>query len=92
MAAVGDALRDPAAEERHEERAERDDYSHGPLVSDGVPYAHLGVGARPGVPADEVLALVGAVLREAGLTSAHVRSLATLDARAAGPGVVGAAA
>ncbi|MEF9882192.1 Rv2231c family pyridoxal phosphate-dependent protein CobC [Streptomyces sp. P9-A4] len=57
-----------------------------------MPYAHLGVGARPGVPADEVLALVGAVLREAGLTSAHVRSLATLDARAAGPGVVGAAA
>ncbi|MGW6969853.1 Rv2231c family pyridoxal phosphate-dependent protein CobC [Streptomyces zaomyceticus] len=54
--------------------------------------AHLGVGARPGVPVDEVLALVGAVLREAGLTRAEVRSLGTLDARAAEPGVTGAAA
>ncbi|MFJ6100114.1 cobalamin biosynthesis protein [Streptomyces sp. NPDC092359] len=87
MAAVGDALRDPAAEERHEERAERDDYSHGPLVTDGVPYAHLGVGARSGVPAEEILALIGVVLREAGLTRGDVRALATLDARAAEPGV-----
>ncbi|MFD8645396.1 Rv2231c family pyridoxal phosphate-dependent protein CobC [Streptomyces zaomyceticus] len=54
--------------------------------------AHLGVGARPGVPVDEVLALVGAVLREAGLTRAEVRSLGTLDTRAAEPGVTGAAA
>ncbi|WP_436843386.1 Rv2231c family pyridoxal phosphate-dependent protein CobC [Streptomyces narbonensis] len=54
--------------------------------------AHLGVGARPGVPVDEVLALVDAVLREAGLTRAAVRSLATLDARAAEPGVAGAGA
>ncbi|WP_406133946.1 cobalamin biosynthesis protein [Streptomyces zaomyceticus] len=92
MAPVGDASRDPASEERHEERAERDDYSHGPLVSDRVASAHLGVGARPGVPVDEVLALVGAVLREAGLTRAEVRSLGTLDARAAEPGVSGAAA
>lgn len=91
MAAVGDALRDPAAEERHEERAERDDHSHGPLLSDGTVCAHLGVGARSGVPVDEVLALVDVVLREAGLTRAAVRSLATLDARAAEPGVTGAA-
>ncbi|MFD2007537.1 Rv2231c family pyridoxal phosphate-dependent protein CobC [Streptomyces narbonensis] len=54
--------------------------------------AHLGVGARPGVPVDDVLALVDAVLREAGLTRAAVRSLATLDARAAEPGVAGAGA
>ncbi|WUS33809.1 Rv2231c family pyridoxal phosphate-dependent protein CobC [Streptomyces sp. NBC_01255] len=53
--------------------------------------AHLGVGARSGVPVDEVLALVDVVLREAGLTRAAVRSLATLDARAAEPGVAGAA-
>ncbi|MER5961655.1 Rv2231c family pyridoxal phosphate-dependent protein CobC [Streptomyces sp. NPDC002057] len=57
-----------------------------------MPSAHLGVGARPGTPVDEVLALVGEVLGEAGLTRADVRSLATLDARAAEPGVVGAAA
>lgn len=91
MAPVGDASRDPASEERHEERAERDDYSHGPLVSDGAASAHLGVGARAGVPVDEVLALVEAVLREAGLTRADVRTLATLDARAAEPGITGAA-
>ncbi|MEU3478476.1 Rv2231c family pyridoxal phosphate-dependent protein CobC [Streptomyces sp. NPDC033754] len=54
--------------------------------------AHLGVGARPGVPVDDVLALVDAVLREAGLTRAAVRSLATLDVRAGEPGVAGAAA
>ncbi|MFE6851984.1 cobalamin biosynthesis protein, partial [Streptomyces sp. NPDC057674] len=61
------------------------------MVSDGAASAHLGVGARAGVPVDEVLALVDAVLREAGLTRADVRSLATLDARAAEPGIAGAA-
>ncbi|MFB7027243.1 MULTISPECIES: Rv2231c family pyridoxal phosphate-dependent protein CobC [unclassified Streptomyces] len=50
------------------------------------------MGARSGVPVDEVLALVDAVLREAGLPRAAVRSLATLDARAAEPGIAGAAA
>ncbi|MFE5513478.1 Rv2231c family pyridoxal phosphate-dependent protein CobC [Streptomyces sp. NPDC056529] len=44
------------------------------------------------MPVDEVLALVDAVLREAGLPRAAVRSLATLDARAAEPGIAGAAA
>ncbi|WP_443334041.1 Rv2231c family pyridoxal phosphate-dependent protein CobC [Streptomyces sp. CB02261] len=92
MAPVGDAPCDPAAEERHEERAERDDHCHGPLVPDRGPSAHLGVGARPGTPVDEVLALADAVLREAGLTRADVRSLATLDARAPEPGLAGAAA
>ncbi|MFF0475949.1 Rv2231c family pyridoxal phosphate-dependent protein CobC [Streptomyces sp. NPDC004284] len=62
------------------------------MLSDGPESAHLGVGARSGAPADEVLALVDAVLREAGLTRADVRSLATLDARAAEPGIVAAAA
>ncbi|MEU2114109.1 Rv2231c family pyridoxal phosphate-dependent protein CobC [Streptomyces sp. NPDC016459] len=38
------------------------------------------------------MALVDAVLREAGLTRADVRSLATLDARTAEPGLAGAAA
>ncbi|MFJ4904589.1 cobalamin biosynthesis protein [Streptomyces sp. NPDC088740] len=52
-----------------------------------MPYAHLGVGARSGVPAEEILALIGVVLREAGLTRGDVRALATLDARAAEPGV-----
>ncbi|MFI9116888.1 Rv2231c family pyridoxal phosphate-dependent protein CobC [Streptomyces venezuelae] len=41
---------------------------------------------------DEVLALVDGVLREAGLGRAGVRSLGTLDARAAEPGLVAAAA
>ncbi|MFF5452899.1 Rv2231c family pyridoxal phosphate-dependent protein CobC [Streptomyces sp. NPDC012950] len=50
------------------------------------------MGARPGVPVDEVLALVDAVLAEAGLARTAVRSLATLDARAAEPGIAGAAA
>ncbi|MEU4067078.1 Rv2231c family pyridoxal phosphate-dependent protein CobC [Streptomyces wedmorensis] len=62
------------------------------MLSDGAASAHLGVGARSGVAVDEVLLLVDAVLREARLTRADVRSLATLDARAAEPGIVGAAA
>ncbi|MGW6419681.1 Rv2231c family pyridoxal phosphate-dependent protein CobC [Streptomyces sp. NPDC055055] len=44
------------------------------------------------MPVTELLALVDAVLREAGLTRADVRSLATLDRRAAEPGIVGSAA
>ncbi|MFJ7127249.1 Rv2231c family pyridoxal phosphate-dependent protein CobC [Streptomyces sp. NPDC098101] len=62
------------------------------MLSDGEASAHLGVGARSGVPADEVLALVDAVLAEAGLARTAVRSLATMDARAAEPGIAGAAA
>ncbi|MFF4170500.1 Rv2231c family pyridoxal phosphate-dependent protein CobC [Streptomyces sp. NPDC001744] len=62
------------------------------MLSDRGASAHLGVGVRPGTPADDVLALAGEVLREAGLTRADLRSLATLDARAAEPGIVGAAA
>ncbi|MFH8622392.1 Rv2231c family pyridoxal phosphate-dependent protein CobC [Streptomyces vietnamensis] len=62
------------------------------MLSDGPATAHLGVGARSGAPVGEILALVDAVLREAGLTRAEVGSLATLDARAAEPGIVAAAA
>ncbi|MFE0704078.1 Rv2231c family pyridoxal phosphate-dependent protein CobC [Streptomyces sp. NPDC058872] len=53
---------------------------------------HLGVGARAGVPAEEVLGLIGAALREAGLAAERVRSVGTLDARTAEPGIVAAAA
>ncbi|MEU7296287.1 Rv2231c family pyridoxal phosphate-dependent protein CobC [Streptomyces exfoliatus] len=61
------------------------------MVSDRGASAHLGVGARPGTPVEDVLALVDAVLREAGLARGDVRSLGTLDARAAEPGLTGAA-
>ncbi|WP_370531902.1 Rv2231c family pyridoxal phosphate-dependent protein CobC [Streptomyces venezuelae] len=50
------------------------------------------MGVRSGAPVDEVLAVVDGVLREAGLTRAGVGSLGTLDARAAEPGLVAAAA
>ncbi|WP_223734438.1 cobalamin biosynthesis protein [Streptomyces purpurogeneiscleroticus] len=52
----------------------------------------VGIGARPGVPAEELTALVGAVLAEAGLPLAAVRALATVDARAREPGLRAAAA
>ncbi|MET9435385.1 Rv2231c family pyridoxal phosphate-dependent protein CobC [Streptomyces sp. NPDC006551] len=50
-----------------------------------------GVGARSGVSVDEVAGLVGRTLAEAGLTVADVVALATLDARAGEPGIVGTA-
>ncbi|MFF5424033.1 MULTISPECIES: Rv2231c family pyridoxal phosphate-dependent protein CobC [unclassified Streptomyces] len=53
---------------------------------------HVGVGGRSGVSAAEVLALVAECLREAGVTAGAVRALATLDSRAAEPGIVAAAA
>ncbi|MFF9911199.1 Rv2231c family pyridoxal phosphate-dependent protein CobC [Streptomyces sp. NPDC013457] len=53
--------------------------------------ATVGVGARSGVSVDEVLGLVLEALREAGLTAADVTALATLEARAAEPGIAGAA-
>ncbi len=51
----------------------------------------VGVGASRGVPVDEVLALVALALGEAGLTAASVTELATLDTKAAEPGIAGAA-
>ncbi|MFD9393598.1 precorrin-3B C(17)-methyltransferase [Streptomyces sp. NPDC060000] len=51
----------------------------------------VGVGASRGAPADEVLALVEGVLREAGLSARSVAELATVDAKAEEPGIVEAA-
>lgn len=52
----------------------------------------VGVGARRGVTADEVVALVAAALEEAGLPPQSVTHLATVDAKAGEPGIVEAAA
>ncbi|WP_217144734.1 precorrin-3B C(17)-methyltransferase [Streptomyces sp. AC627_RSS907] len=51
----------------------------------------VGVGASKGAPVDEVLGLVEEALRDAGLTAASVAELATVDAKAEEPGIVGAA-
>ncbi|GAA1070786.1 Rv2231c family pyridoxal phosphate-dependent protein CobC [Kitasatospora arboriphila] len=56
---------------------------HGPLVA--------GVGARPGTPADEVLRLLDEALATAGLDRTELVLLATVDVRAAEPGLRGAA-
>ncbi len=47
----------------------------------------LGVGARAGVPVDELSAAIDAALHLAGLESGQVASLATLDRRAAEAGI-----
>ncbi|MFE3590037.1 precorrin-3B C(17)-methyltransferase [Streptomyces niveus] len=52
----------------------------------------VGVGASRGVGVDEVYGLVVDVLRDAGLSALSVRELATVDAKADEPGIVGAAA
>ncbi|MFH9688884.1 Rv2231c family pyridoxal phosphate-dependent protein CobC [Streptomyces sp. NPDC017413] len=52
----------------------------------------VGVGARRGAPGDVVFALIEAVLSGAGLDAADVLEVATVDARADEPGIVGAAA
>ncbi|MFD9291861.1 Rv2231c family pyridoxal phosphate-dependent protein CobC [Streptomyces sp. NPDC060030] len=51
----------------------------------------VGVGARHGVPAEEVLRLIRRTLQEAGAAAGDVVELATLDARADEPGITGAA-
>ncbi|MCW8220586.1 cobalamin biosynthesis protein, partial [Streptomyces griseolus] len=51
----------------------------------------VGVGARRGVPAEEVVGLILTTLGAAGLRVADVVALATLDVRADEPGLVGAA-
>ncbi|MFI2409373.1 precorrin-3B C(17)-methyltransferase [Streptomyces sp. NPDC018947] len=51
----------------------------------------VGVGASKGAPAEEVLGLVEAALRDAGLSKASLAELATVDAKAGEPGIVGAA-
>lgn len=56
-----------------------------------VPSVVVGVGASRGVSVEEVLALVAGALDEAGLDTASVVELATVDTKRAEPGVVGAA-
>jgi cobalamin biosynthesis protein CbiG len=51
----------------------------------------VGAGCSRGCPADELLALIGAVLDEAGARPDAVRALATVDRRADEPGMVAAA-
>ncbi|MEV0556698.1 precorrin-3B C(17)-methyltransferase [Streptomyces sp. NPDC050597] len=51
----------------------------------------VGVGASKGAPVDEVLGLVQDALRDAGLSVKSVAELATVDAKAAEPGILGAA-
>ncbi|MFE9437465.1 precorrin-3B C(17)-methyltransferase [Streptomyces sp. NPDC006602] len=51
----------------------------------------VGVGASKGAPVDEVLELVEAALREAGLSARSIAELATVDAKAGEPGIVEAA-
>lgn len=51
----------------------------------------VGVGASRGAPVDEVLGLVEGALRDAGLSVRSVAELATVDAKAGEPGIVGAA-
>ncbi|MEU9209614.1 precorrin-3B C(17)-methyltransferase [Streptomyces sp. NPDC048415] len=51
----------------------------------------VGVGASKGAPADEILGLVEETLRDAGLSARSVAELATVDAKAAEPGIVAAA-
>ncbi|MFB7998472.1 precorrin-3B C(17)-methyltransferase [Streptomyces sp. NPDC056002] len=51
----------------------------------------VGVGASKGAPVDEVLGLVRDTLRDAGLSPLSVARLATVDAKAGEPGIVGAA-
>jgi cobalt-precorrin 5A hydrolase/precorrin-3B C17-methyltransferase len=51
----------------------------------------VGVGASRGAPADEIEALIRAVLAGAGLAEASVRALATVDIKAAEPGILAVA-
>lgn len=65
------------------------------MVSDPAPVAHIlvvGVGASRGVPAGEVLDMIEGALRDAGLSARGVAELATVDGKAAEPGIVAAAA
>ncbi|WFB10183.1 cobalamin biosynthesis protein [Streptomyces sp. LX-29] len=51
----------------------------------------VGIGARRGVPVSEVLELIRRVLAESGRCPSAVTALATVAAKAAEPGLVGAA-
>ncbi|MFI7540666.1 cobalamin biosynthesis protein [Actinoplanes sp. NPDC049599] len=60
--------------------------AYGPEVT-GTGRVMLGLGARAGVPADELAAAIDAALRQAGLDAAGIAGLATVDRRAAEAGV-----
>lgn len=62
-----------------------------PAVVYRPPSLVVGVGASRGAPAAEVGALVDLALREAGLSPLSVAHLATVDAKAAEPGILAAA-
>ncbi|WP_261571132.1 cobalamin biosynthesis protein [Frankia gtarii] len=65
-----------------------------PVTAGGLLMADLvvGVGARPGVDAEEILTLIDAALRELDVPAGAVRLLATLAARRDEPGIAAAAA
>lgn len=63
-----------------------------PRAQDPGPDLVVGVGASRGVRADEVVGLITAALRDAGLSPLDVAELTTVDARAGEPGLVAAAA
>ncbi|EPD57986.1 precorrin-3B C(17)-methyltransferase [Streptomyces sp. HGB0020] len=71
---------------------DRADLAAGGEVLLRPPSLVVGVGASRGVPADEVLELVEAALRDAGLSPRSVAALATVDAKRDEPGIVEAAA
>ncbi|MFJ4961955.1 Rv2231c family pyridoxal phosphate-dependent protein CobC [Streptomyces sp. NPDC088729] len=66
--------------------------SVGPVPKPRARSLVVGVGARSGASADDVLGLIEETLREAGLRTADVVELATVDAKAGEPGIVAAAA
>ncbi|WP_394435111.1 cobalamin biosynthesis protein [Streptomyces sp. SGAir0957] len=64
------------------------------MLTHPAPPAHIvvvGVGARAGVSADEILGLIRAVLDEAGAAPGDVAALASVDAKGREPGLVAAA-
>jgi cobalt-precorrin 5A hydrolase/precorrin-3B C17-methyltransferase len=63
-----------------------------PAVLVRPPSLVVGIGGSSGVPADEVLGLIRAALAGAGLAAGSVARLATVEAKAAEPGIVAAAA
>ncbi|MEW2069642.1 Rv2231c family pyridoxal phosphate-dependent protein CobC [Streptomyces sp. NPDC007346] len=63
-----------------------------PAPGPGARNLVVGVGARRGAPADAVFGLIEEVLRGAGLRTADVVEVATVETKADEPGIVGAAA
>ncbi|MEV1088649.1 Rv2231c family pyridoxal phosphate-dependent protein CobC [Streptomyces microflavus] len=63
-----------------------------PTPEPGARNLVVGVGARRGAPLGEVYGLIEETLRGAGLRTADVVEVATVDAKADEPGIVGAAA